>query len=277
MNDLQLVKSEKFGSVQCDFYGNGKNEFFMTREQIGQSLEYKTDPANAIAKIHQRHADRLDKFSGVVKLSTPSGTQETTVYTRKGIMEICRWSQQPGADAFMDFVWEVMDSLMSGKTQLVPKRRSLGETNAAARIITQTLKDAGMPPQYRAVALQSLYEPVGVTIPLDGIKTDKQLFDCTAIASKLGILSKSGKPHNQAVAAIIAQISVSEDEKSLVPFQSSVNGHAGPTWQYAQSVVDKVQKWLIEHNYPAVISGGGKSYKVSYKFQPTVMDGKVPA
>lgn len=272
MNDLQLVKSENFGSVQCDFYGNGKNEFFMTREQIGSALEY-TDPMVAIGKIHDRHKNRLDKFS-FTKLVNG---RQTYYYSRKGIMEICRWSQQPGADAFMDFVWEVMDSLMSGKTQLVPKRRSLGETNAAARIITQTLKDAGMPPQYRAVALQSLYEPVGVTIPLDGIKTDKQLFDCTAIASKLGILSKSGKPHNQAVAAIIAQISVSEDEKSLVPFQSSVNGHAGPTWQYAQSVVDKVQKWLIEHNYPAVISGGGKSYKVSYKFQPTVMDGKVPA
>ena len=34
-------------------------------------------------------------------------------------MEICRYSNQPKADAFIDFCWEVMDNLMSGKTKLV--------------------------------------------------------------------------------------------------------------------------------------------------------------
>lgn len=110
MTNLQLVKSEKFGSVQCDFYGNGKNEFYMTREEIGRALEY-SDPIRAISKIHERHASRLDKYSVVVRLTTTDGkAYGTTVYTRKGIMEICRWSQQSGADAFMDFVWEVMDA-----------------------------------------------------------------------------------------------------------------------------------------------------------------------
>lgn len=190
MSNLQLVKSENFGSVQCGFYGNGKNEFYMTRKQIGEALEY-SDPQLAIDKIHGRHKDRSDKYSVTTKLVGADGkSYGTTVYTRKGIMGICRWSQQPGADAFMDWVWNIMDALMSGKAQIVPKRHSLGETNAAARIITQTLKDAGMPPQYRAVALQSLYEPVGVTIPLDGIKTDKQLFDCTAIVEKFGLKSR---------------------------------------------------------------------------------------
>lgn len=61
----------------------------------------------------------MDRFSGVVKLSTPGGEQEVTVYNRKGIMEICRHSDQPKADAFMDFCWEVMDSLMSGKAKIV--------------------------------------------------------------------------------------------------------------------------------------------------------------
>ena len=37
------------------------------------------------------------------------------VYSRKGIMEICRHSRQPKADAFMDFAWDVMDDLLSGK------------------------------------------------------------------------------------------------------------------------------------------------------------------
>lgn len=144
----------------------------------------------------------------------------------------------------------------------VPK---LGEVNAAARIISKTLKEAGMPPQYRAVAIKSLYAPVGVKIPLDGVTTDKRLFDCTAIAKKFGMLSSSGKPHYQAVAAIIAKLPVSESEKELVPFQNQASGHAGPTWQYAQSVVDKVEKWLEEHDWPTSIAVGGKTYKVTYQ------------
>ena len=122
-----------------------------------------------------------------------------------------------------------------------------------------------MPPQYRAVAIKSLYAPVGVKIPLDGVTTDKRLFDCTAIAKKFGMLSSSGKPHYQAVAAIIAKLPVSESEKELVPFQNQVSGHAGPTWQYVQSVVDKVEKWLEEHDWPTSITAGGKTYKVTYQ------------
>lgn len=34
-------------------------------------------------------------------------------------MEICRHSDQPKADAFMDFCWEIMDSLMSGKAKII--------------------------------------------------------------------------------------------------------------------------------------------------------------
>lgn len=115
MNELKLIKPERFGEIQCDFYGDGK-EPWMTRDQIGAALEY-SNPRVAIAKIHARKKARLDKYSVVTKLVSPDGkTYDTTVYNRKGVMEICRHSDQPQADAFMDFCWETMDGLMSGKT-----------------------------------------------------------------------------------------------------------------------------------------------------------------
>lgn len=91
----------------------------MTREQVGIALEYE-NPRIAIGKIHKRNADRLDRFSGVPKLVTPenrtnsrgsgSGPQFTTIYTLRGVMEICRLSRQPKADAFMDFCPHRSDS-----------------------------------------------------------------------------------------------------------------------------------------------------------------------
>lgn len=118
MNNLALIKSENFGNVQCDFYNDSNNEIWMTREQIGRALEY-ADPANGIRKIHERNKGRLDRFSVTVKLSGTDGKlYNTYLYSVKGVYEICRWSRQPKADAFMDFVWDVLESLRKGETIL---------------------------------------------------------------------------------------------------------------------------------------------------------------
>ena len=119
MKDLQLIKSENFGNVQCDFYRD-EDEIYLTREQIGAALEY-ANPQKAMDNMHAKHKERLNKFSVTLKVRGTDGKMYNTyLYTRKGIMEICRWSQQPKADTFMDWVWEVMDSLIAGKTKLVP-------------------------------------------------------------------------------------------------------------------------------------------------------------
>lgn len=121
MNNLALVKSEPFGNVQCDFYSDN-NDTWMTREQIGQSLEY-SNPARAISDIHNRHKDRLDKFSVIRKLrSTDGKAYDTYLYSAKGIYEICRWSQQPKADAFFDWVYDILEGLRKGQYQLTPTK-----------------------------------------------------------------------------------------------------------------------------------------------------------
>lgn len=113
MNELTLVKSADFGEIQCDFYGDGK-DFYVTREQIGLALEY-SDPQKAIGNLHNAHKERMGKYSF---LELRNG-RNIYFYNRKGVMELCRWSQQPKADAFMDFCWEVMEGLMSGKVKIV--------------------------------------------------------------------------------------------------------------------------------------------------------------
>lgn len=104
---LTLATQKPFGSLTCDFYKNDSNEFYMTREQIGAALEYN-EPRKSIQKIHERNADRLNPLSSVVNLTTVEGSREVTrdviVYTLRGAMEICRFSRQPKADKFMDFV-----------------------------------------------------------------------------------------------------------------------------------------------------------------------------
>ena len=105
MNKFKLVTTEKFGELDCNFYRNMNNDILLTRDQIGTALEY-INPDDSLSKIHKRHKDRLDKFSVVDTLSSIDNKKYNTImYTTKGVMEICRWSRQPKADAFIDFTW----------------------------------------------------------------------------------------------------------------------------------------------------------------------------
>lgn len=122
MKNLQLVKSENFGTVQCDFWQDDKGDILMTREQIGRALEY-SDPQKAIDNIHSRNKDRLDKFSVTLKLRATDGKMYyTKLYTAKGIYEICRFSRQPKADKFMDWVWDVVESIRKHGAYMTPQR-----------------------------------------------------------------------------------------------------------------------------------------------------------
>jgi hypothetical protein len=118
---MTVITSKPFGALNVDVYQNDKHQYYMTREQIGAALEY-TDPVRNISKIHDRNADRLNPLSSVVNLTTEVGNhtqmRQTYMYNLRGVMEICRFSRQPKADAFMDFCWDIMESLMRGDTVL---------------------------------------------------------------------------------------------------------------------------------------------------------------
>lgn len=120
-NPMTVITSKPFGVLNVDVYEDNKHQYYMTREQIGRALECK-EPRKYIAKIHERNADRLDSLSTVVKLTTVEGgiakEREIICYSLRGVMEICRLSRQPKADAFMDFCWDIMESLMRGDSVL---------------------------------------------------------------------------------------------------------------------------------------------------------------
>ena len=70
MSDLQLIKSSKFGEVECDIYSNEK-EMFMTSTQLGECLGY-SEPRKSISNLVNRFEYLKDEeFSGVTKMMTP--------------------------------------------------------------------------------------------------------------------------------------------------------------------------------------------------------------
>ena len=134
MTNLKLITTETFGDLSCNFYRNMNDDILLTREQIGIALEY-SDPDVALSKIHKKHKDRLDELSVVTKLESTDGKEyNTTLYSERGIMEICRWSRQPKANLFMDWVWDIIEKYRHNELQ--PNLQSLIDSLS---ILTQTI------------------------------------------------------------------------------------------------------------------------------------------
>lgn len=141
MNDLTLFRKEIFNGVECDFWKDENDQIWMTREQIGKSLEYG-NPRESIKTIHVRNRERLDKFSRRVQLDTPFGKQEMYLYNTKGIYEVCRYSKQPKANDFYDWVYDLLEGIRLGNIELnykIPKTYS--EALKLASDLSKQLED----------------------------------------------------------------------------------------------------------------------------------------
>lgn len=197
MNELQIFKNEKFGEISCNFYKNENNDIFMTREQIGEALEY-ANPNDAIRLIHRRNKERLDKFSASFKLNATDGKQyDTMVYSARGIYEICRFSKQPKANEFYDWVYDVIEnirktgsySVQQEITEYQKKELEVKEKEANAQLarLWMQLGDRAAIPEYRQITDSYASQVLAGKRVLPLPKMEKQTYSATEIGEKLGI------------------------------------------------------------------------------------------
>lgn len=139
------------------------------------------------------------------------------------------------------------------------------EHRAVVQLITTHLDDVS---EFGKVTFQMLPSPeskTGQKMKICRLNKEQAtvLYDATTIAEHLGIMSKSNKPHAQAVTSIISALDIDESERTLTPY--SRNGHDGESVQYTLSVEQKVAGWLNDNNYPVIIDGNDKKYTVKYR------------
>ena len=264
-NNLQTFSKPEFGSIRTVMINN---EPWFVGKDVAEVLGY-SNPRDALKK----HVDPEDK--GVANCDTLGGSQELTIINESGLYSLILSSKLPTAKEFKRWVTsEVLPSIRKTGTYTKPTAQNpeIAQTRAAAmmlnaksRIATQMMKlwtAAGVEPQYQALAMNDYYE--GLSIPRIAFKTEATaMYDLTTIAKHLGVMSKSGKPHAQAIGAIVGKLTLEEGEYELTPY--SRNGHDDVSMQYTLSVEHKVKAWLEENNYPNPIPGNGKNFTVKYK------------
>lgn len=148
LTDNKIVVSEFFlSATYIDETGRTLPRYNCTRKgcdmvankQIGEALGYR-DPQKAIDKIHERYKSRLDPLSVTVNLGATDGKNyDKILYAAKGVYEICRHSDKPNADAFYDFVYEILEGLRLGHLRIVAEKGT-DEWQQARQLTKETRK-----------------------------------------------------------------------------------------------------------------------------------------
>ena len=141
----------------------------------------------------------------------------------------------------------------------------LGEINATARIIVHAMKNIGLSSESIYNFLYKIYDPFGIQIiKCDDIIKTPRLYTAKQIAELIGIYSMNGKPHNQAVSAILNEnIFIGDRHKYIIP--TDFGNRAGIIIKYDNYAFESVKDWLDEYNKPNEIYGFERVYRVQYK------------
>lgn len=131
--DLQLIKSAKFGDIQADIYKKG-DEPYMTAEQLGACLGYSQGRKSITNLIGKFDYLKNKEFSVVTKMMSTDGKRyNTRVFTEDGIYEITMLAKTEKAKEFRAWVRKVLKSLRRGDAKLVSMseyQKMLMETRA---------------------------------------------------------------------------------------------------------------------------------------------------
>ena len=264
MNHLQIFNNAEFGQIRTVEI---ERKIYFVGKDVANALGY-SNPRDAIAR-HCKGVVKHDSFK--------EGGQEVALIPEGDMYRLITHSKLESAERFESWVFdEVLPSLRKTGSYEIPKqdktkRLPLSSVNMMVKNVMSTLEKARVEPVYVAAEVKRLYTDLGYEVKAP-LLTDKEdmpkLYDCTEIAKELGIYSASGKPHNQAVSAIIKKLHIPSSE--IVTTAFSRNGHEDVTVQYKPTVLEDVRLWLIENFYPARIpyvdsKGNQKTCTVVYR------------
>lgn len=151
MQDLQLIKSSKFGEIECDIYSN-EEEMFMSTEQLGNCLGYQYARESINKLVSRNEYLRSEEFSVEVNLTSGEETNcqypKTRVFTEDGIYEVTMLAKTEKAKEFRAFIRKLLKSLRKGETKIIKPSNEqvelieIKKKNADARLRNAKVREA---------------------------------------------------------------------------------------------------------------------------------------
>ncbi len=124
---------------------------WLTASQIGYALQYADD--KAVQRIYSRHADEFtDNMTGVVNLTTPSGTQATRVFSLRGAHLIAMFARTPVAKEFRRWVLDILDREVAQGPENSPLHRYFVKVIIRDNVFGADVELLGKADTFKAIA-----------------------------------------------------------------------------------------------------------------------------
>ena len=283
IGNLVTIGNMKFHDIEGGF---GKDKRAMLVKEIAEIHNQPLGEINRRINENRKHfidsKDIIDlkgtKFamalahSGIYSQNAINASTNIYILSERGYSKLLKIMDD-------DLAWEKYDQLVDGYFQMrraikdspeflksaKSKYRALPPVNHSVEILQKVWLAAGVDQKRAAAAVSGIYKQVygdlGIDIPGAPVECDKT-YDKEQIAKALGVYSKSGKPHSQAIAAIIRTMNIPADLIEHSPF--AANGHSDDYDRYKEPVLNMVRDWLASQTVGAPIVLD-KSYHVVYR------------
>lgn len=120
--ELKLAERKLFEGMKIECYEDGSREigdFFMTRKQIGEALEYSSE--STYNRVISRNTIEIGNPT-LVNLTRVEGNREVSrdieLYSFNQLFQILRFSKQPKANLFMSWASITLQELVTGRAEL---------------------------------------------------------------------------------------------------------------------------------------------------------------
>jgi Rha family phage regulatory protein len=130
--------------------------------------------------------------------------------------------------------------------------------NTAVKNVLSGFASTHSAPKHVYDFLSGAYKPFGIAV---SARKNSDMMTATEIASILGIYSENDLPHAHAVAAIIDKLNIAPEHIEIAPY-----GLVGISVRYDEFVLDAVDDWLCERNYPRHIPYLDFEYHIYYAY-----------
>lgn len=107
--DMNSLQNKELTFHNTSFaYMEVAGQILLTAAEVGEALGYSDD--KAIHRLYRKHADEFtNKMTGVVKVTTPGGVQDSRVFSLRGAHLMGMFSRTPVAKKFRRWVLDVLD------------------------------------------------------------------------------------------------------------------------------------------------------------------------
>lgn len=257
MKDLKLIKSSKFGEIECDIYSNEK-EMFMTSEQIGRCLGYQHARESINNLVSRNKYLKNEEFSVETKLISTDGKEyETRVFTEDGIYEVTMLAKTEKAKEFRAFIRKLLKSLRKGEVKIIKPSSEqvelieIKKKNADARLRNAKVREAKflleVVDKYKNVLAEQSVELLTINAieVINGKNTldrpklpERKYYTATEIGKELGISANR-------VGKIANTNNLKIDEYGMfVLDKSKYSEHQEPTFRYNEKGKCKIKELL---------------------------------